>query len=89
MYLREERVKGVPRSRARIDDFLKEKNRGLKDYIRETRETAKEIAVDEADMETDYEDEQEVIGYVLDDSDYDQDEEDMREAEDDDNEDLE
>ena len=35
-------------------------------------------------METDYEDEQEVIGYVLNNSDYDKDEEDMREAEEDD-----
>ena len=36
--LREERISGVPHSFKRLDSFLKDKRRDLKDYVRETSE---------------------------------------------------
>lgn len=84
-YLREERVKGIPESRSKIDDFLKEKNRNLVDYIKETTETANEDYDEEDDMEVDAEDDQDIFNAPnhLEESDDDEVEEDMRDAEDD------
>ena len=36
--LREERISGIPHSFERLDSFLKDKRRDLKDYVRETCE---------------------------------------------------
>ena len=36
--LREERISGIPHSFQRLDSFLKDKRRDLKDYVRETCE---------------------------------------------------
>ena len=36
--LREERISGIPHSFKRLDSFLKDKRRDLKDYVRETSE---------------------------------------------------
>ena len=36
--LREERIAGIPHSFQRLDSFLKDKRRDLKDYVRETCE---------------------------------------------------
>ena len=86
VYLWEERVNGIPVSRSKIDDFLKENNRGLVDYVKETTETAKEDFDEEEDMETDIEENQDVFNNPdhLEDSDDDEVEELMREAEEED-----
>ena len=54
--LREERVSGIPQSFQRLDAFLKDKRRNLKDYVRETceygtREVEDGMEVDEDDEE--------------------------------------
>ena len=83
VYLREERLRGTPNSMAKINDFLKEKNRDMVDYIKDTIETAMDI-MEVDDMEIEMEDEyQEYVpdSGILEDSDCDETEETVREAE--------
>ena len=48
--LREERISGIPHSFKRLDSFLKDKRRDLKDYVRETSEYgAKKVGGDNVD----------------------------------------
>ena len=80
MYLREERVDKVPVSRSKHDIFLIEKSRDLDDYVKETTEVERES---DEEMETDHEDSDiDIVGPSnLEDSDQDDLEEEVREAE--------